>query len=436
MNSEQFKPSKLFHTKVYSVKRVTGSKYILLQALYIFLIFEQAIIFNLQKSAFSSVINYLDDVIVLVFLLICIVLLFRRNRLFKADIMIMVSFLCFVLIGIISTLIYQIQSYFASISDLFLCSRFIISYFTMRLVFNKKDCKSIIYINFNAISRLVALLFFVLSIHECIFHPFFQQFDVRFGIHSIALFYPHPTYLAAACVIMLCVLTVSLDITKSNWVYIIMLSIVITLTFRTKAIAFLAIYFLLYIFLIKFHFKSKMVLIISSIGLALFVGFTQITTYFLTSGYSPRELMLIDSITLAKQYFPFGTGFATFGSHMAQINYSPLYYMFHYSFLYGMSPSMPLFLEDGFWQIVIGQFGFVGLILFIIVILGFFVIIFKLQKRNIYLYISALSLLIYIIVTSTSETSFFNPYSITFFMVLGIMLCYKNDYSKSDGGDS
>jgi hypothetical protein len=130
-----------------------------------------------------------------------------------------------------------------------------------------------------------------------------------------------------------------------------------------------------------------------------------------------------DCIKIANTYFPFGSGFATFGSHMASLQYSPLYSSRGYGKFYGMSPGNGAFLSDTFWPIVIAQFGYIGLILFLLILLNFLRIAFKFREGSPCRFIALFSILMYMLISSTGESSFFNPFSGMFFIIFGLLTC-------------
>lgn len=68
---------------------------------------------------------------------------------------------------------------------------------------------------------------------------------------------------------------------------------------------------------------------------AAFIGMEQVQNYFFTSNYSPRLILLKDSIALAISHFPLGTGYGTFGSSMAAEHYSVLYTRLGYENYWG-----------------------------------------------------------------------------------------------------
>lgn len=98
-------------------------------------------------------------------------------------------------------------------------------------------------------------------------------------------------------------------------------------------------------------------------GVALiFVGRYQIDTY-LTKEGTARRVFYEYAVKNANTYFPFGSGFATYGSAEAAKNYSPLYYQYGFVNVWGMSPNYKAFLTDTYWASVLGQFGWIGIVL-------------------------------------------------------------------------
>ena len=63
-------------------------------------------------------------------------------------------------------------------------------------------------------------------------------------------------------------------------------------------------------------------------------------------------------------YIPFGSGLASFGTNAAAKFYSPLYYKYNLSNIWGLYPENPMFLADAFYP-VLAQYGMVGLFFFL-----------------------------------------------------------------------
>ncbi|MDC8829556.1 hypothetical protein [Alteromonas gilva] len=94
---------------------------------------------------------------------------------------------------------------------------------------------------------------------------------------------------------------------------------------------------------------------------------------------APRTALLLQSVTLANQYFPFGTGFATFGSGQSINNPENVYHLTSLIGIWWFENGMYYF--DFFWGSVIsetGYFGFLSLSLFVVILM------FKLITKNPY----------------------------------------------------
>jgi len=172
--------------------------------------------------------------------------------------------------------------------------------------------------------------------------------------------------------------------------------------------------------------KISRLILIGFIGVL--ISLPKLVNYFATTSYSPRKLLMTDGFGLALKYFPLGTGFATFGSVMASKDYSPLYYQLGYSNFYGMQPGGGLgsFLNDNWVASLIGQFGFLGTILFSIIIVRIYFLMIEYwgnEKIGLYL-ISGFTGLISIIIGS----SFFTGASGALLMAtFGIIVSYRKN---------
>ena len=192
-------------------------------------------------------------------------------------------------------------------------------------------------------------------------------------------------------------------------------------TLRGKALGFFAVYWFLYIFIYFFKFKNSILIYFCGFILAVFIAKDQFSTYFgALAYYSPRLILLKDGVQLMLTHFPFGTGFATFGSAVAFNYYSPLYTSLGYQSNYGMNSSDGQFLTDTFWPIIFAQFGILGFIVFCMIIIYFIQLAVKQFRSNKNSGFAMLMVLSYLLITSFGETSFFNPTALLFFMLFAI----------------
>ena len=94
----------------------------------------------------------------------------------------------------------------------------------------------------------------------------------------------------------------------------------------------------------------------------------QIETYILNAS-APRALLIYYGLVTSVTYFPLGAGFATYGSNMAAVHYSPLYYRYGFDQRKSLGEIDPLtgagvYLNDTYLGMIFGEFGFIGTVLF------------------------------------------------------------------------
>jgi hypothetical protein len=97
----------------------------------------------------------------------------------------------------------------------------------------------------------------------------------------------------------------------------------------------------------------------------------QVSTY-TSSESSARSRLYTVGSQLADTDFPLGVGFGRFASYPSRLYYSPIYYEYDLSSIYGLSKRFPNFIDDTSWPSVIGETGYLG---FVIYLFGVLVII-------------------------------------------------------------
>ncbi|MBQ0080980.1 MAG: hypothetical protein KBS95_05475 [Alistipes sp.] len=87
--------------------------------------------------------------------------------------------------------------------------------------------------------------------------------------------------------------------------------------------------------------------------------------YFLTdSMVNARPIMYIQMPSVLVDYAPFGSGFATYASFASGTWYSPLYSKYNMEYIWGLREGEADFVADAYYP-CLAQFGFVGIVLFI-----------------------------------------------------------------------
>lgn len=323
------------------------------------------------------------------------------------------------IMGALSSLVFHYQPLVPTMIDAFLlCNRFLVGYLAALVYCSKKNRR--ITTKIEGIAKALTIFFFILVVHDIFFLPFFPKADRRYILDSIQLMFPHPTFLATAAVTLLILLGYKNKGNK-NIVYMIMQTMVIISTMRSKAIGFIVIYWGLY-FIIYF-FKSHHYFFMFGCGTvaAVLVSIDQIKAYFFNNSiYSPRRIMLTDALMLMRDHFPLGTGFGTYGSSIAVNYYSPLYEALGYQSNWGMSSDYSAFLRDCFWPTIFAEFGVFGTICYVYIVWR----LLKLSVRKIRVNCNAgfamLMTLIYLLITSIAEAAFFSPVALLMMMLFAV----------------
>lgn len=369
----------------------------------------------------DSFLTHVDELMVLAFtayVMINIRVCFRE----KADItLIWIMFMC---TGAVSTIAFKYQGIIPSLMDaLVIINRFMMGYLSVIIYIRKNNLPISDYI--DRVARIITAVLFVISVHDILLNPWFELSEFKYFTYSLKLMFGHPTYLAAAMATLLILLGYRNEDNR-NILYMIMASFVGVMSLRGKAIGFFFIYWLMYILIVMIRCRNYLIIIGAGALSAAILASDQIYWYFLMEdGYSPRLILLKDGFRLMLKNIPLGTGFATFGTTIAKDYYSPVYESLGYLDNYGMNKEFSGFLSDTFWATIFAQFGIIGTVLFILVVVYFIRRSVQKLKKDKLAGFAMLMTIVYILISSLAETAFFNPVALLFFMLFAV-------YEKED----
>ena len=364
-------------------------------------------------------IQYLDEIIALTFFLVAMIYCIKRRMKIKIErknLIIICLLLSIIFIGILGNIMYNYQTIKIAMFDMFLILKFFLVYFLTQLIFKNKIKSENKILLYN--SKILIILFFILTILNYIFE-IWKLGNKRYGIPTNQLFYEHSTYLSA---IMIFIFANYLYFTKKvNLIYCLMTILVILSTMRMKAIAFVIIAILLYFYIIKFKKKINFKIILGIGLIAFIIGWNQIQYYFVKIDNSARSELLKTSIEIANDKFPIGAGLGTFGSYFSGKYYSNIYEIYGINDVYGITENNYSFVADAFWPMLLGQVGYLGTLLYVLIIVMMF---FKIQKsydkNNPNIYYLKIVILLYLLISSTAESAFVSPMAIPLSIMLGL----------------
>ena len=398
-------------------------------SLFILLLFIMCLRDHFSSRVLNLICNNIDEMITL--LLLAYVLCNYRIALAN-DKRIIAYWLLISLISLLGNIVFCYQKLFPAIVDcLVICPRFLIGYYACSIYEKKKKICCIEYVGRTV--KIITVCLFIIAFNDFLFIPLFPRNEFRYFAYSLQLMFPHPTYLAFCGVTLLIILGAT-NKKNQNTLYMVMASFLIFATLRSKAIGFIILYWFFYIWFIVFN--KKDILVISIIGtlVVIFSAWDQIfLTFFDSSRFSPRSIMLKDGFAIMIKHFPLGTGFGTFGSSIARDYYSPLYSQLGYPSLRGMSIEDGSFLTDNFWPEVFAQFGLIGTVLFVAITMRLIKKSLKVIRINKLSGFSMLMILMYLFIASLAESSFFNPCNLLLMMVFASLerMCNAKSIRKN-----
>lgn len=311
--------------------------------------------------------SYLDEVIGIVSL---VYLACSIKRISRADFITILLLLLVISIGLISNLAFHLNNSIVSIFiDVLTQIKVILTYFAVKYFLTDKEITAVFntLIPASKIFAIAALIFGILSQ----FVDLGMTNGERYGIKSYGFFFDFNFQYTSTFMLVFAVLVCNTKMSeKKRKIYYIISLIAIGFSTKSPALVFIVCFLFLYFYFKKYKKLSIKVLIPIAIVILLF-GTFQINEYLLDDT-SPRHVFFEYAFKTANRFFPLGSGFATFGSAQAARDYSVLYYEYGFDKMWGLSPEYPMFLHDNYWQTIIGQFGYIGFVIFIVVYLRLF----------------------------------------------------------------
>ncbi|MGG5357917.1 MULTISPECIES: hypothetical protein [unclassified Enterococcus] len=278
----------------------------------------------------------------------------------RINISILGLFLLTIVIGILSGLVYAYQPIKPILIDLFLFSRFFILYISIQLFVSDTLKKDLIQF-FLANLKIIAFVNFILLLINIPMHVF-PTLDIRFGFPSQQLLYPHPTYLGTLAFLGWALITDPKDKHYKGMAFLLMLS-----TMRTKLII-IAVSYSLYNFFkhqMKIPISQKILGILGSLSIVYYFFSDTIYNKMFSQESSARSLIMTTAVKIAKDHFPFGAGFASYGSNTSFTSYSPIYVLYGLSRTYGFLFDSHQYGADSYISMILAQFGIFGCLLYI-----------------------------------------------------------------------
>lgn len=366
----------------------------------------------------SSFFGYFDELLAIVLFAVLLIHAGSRGvpRRYFIDAL---FFLGFLFVGFAGTATNNLQPASAVIEDVIACSKFFVVLYGAIALFRDEHAGEILE-SLGKLCRIPIIVFSLLvAIDEIVPGLIFPSSGSMSGLHAVQLFYYHPSVLSQVSALLLAV--VSVESSKRNNVYRALALLIMCSTLTSKAIGFAFLYFFLCGFGRIKGGIGRLALVCCALLCIVFVSSDAIAFYY-GNEQSARHTLLSDSLQIAEDNMPVGLGFGTFASAAAANHYSPVYLELGYLSHYGLGYINSNYLTDTFWPVLLGEFGYLGTVLFI----GIIILILRRSisllnsKRDIG--IAVLSIMGYLLICSAGATAFFNPMAVANALVLA--LCF------------
>ncbi len=385
------------------------------------------ILILLWQSALNHMIgfSYTDEIITLFLGLQLVYAVIRKRKYYIPEER--YAFGCvllFYFIGAVSTFTYNLQNdvLYGLASGLFSVKAFT-CYFGARAYFSKKNIESK---HLNILLMMVEYplcIVAILLLLNPVFH-IFPETGIKLGIMTTSFIFAHPTELACFGV---CSLILSVFI-RSRFGYrrkyyrnLIPAIIVVVSAGRYKALGAIVLFVILKLLLpfMKGRFKLKYIAL--AIPAVIAVGYRDLVFYFSGANVTARGALYANAVKIARDFFPLGAGFGTYGTDFSQRRYSSLYYTYDMSHIWGLVPGDASFAADAMWPGVLGETGVIGSLL-VIALFGVLFLLIKRQVSTKALSMEMNFLLLYVLIESVADTIFMSSRGCLLFMVFAFMV--------------
>ncbi|MBC1499781.1 hypothetical protein HB943_04130 [Listeria weihenstephanensis] len=258
--------------------------------------------------------------------------------------------------------------------------------------------------------------------------PIMEKFDVRFGIATYSYGFGHPAPFSMV-VILLAAMMVFFSFFEQKrlpYVYLMLNMLLILTAGRSTAIGIYLCFFLL-LWILPYIKRPPIVAFMVLGAFLVWFSWDRIMNQFGADNTEARGLLLRTSVEIAKEHSPFGAGLGMFGSHASRLVYSPLYNDYHLSHVWGLTAFNPAFITDSYWAMIIGETGFLGAILLLLLFLVTMLLILRLTNGDFKLKLLVIFPFVYALFTSPVDTLLASGSVVSVMLLVLYLMMLTND---------
>lgn len=368
---------------------------------------------EISLSGTISVISKYDEIVAIIVYLY-LIYLFITSRMSKYTKKAIVIMALMTVVGLFGNFYWGIQTNTDAIfMDLGIMYKVFATFFASYEFFRHNKINYRVDNYLNCICKVFVLVGFLLALVNIVV-DIGMHTEYIYGMRAFHFVMGRVGNLNAACVACIIVFLGHLnhlqedELKKQKW-YIFMAIMLLMSTLRTRAFAFAVVYAFCYFVMIKRKsIKLKLRYVMPIGAIIAYVAYPKLQYYFVESTDTARSVLMRYGFATAKECFPIGAGFGSYGTHAAREYWTSLYDKYDFEQYYGLSQDYGVFLVDNYWPAIAGEFGFIGVILVIIMLSVVFKTIADNTKNYNILKAACVFGLVCLLIASTVSSSFFN----------------------------
>lgn len=390
------------------------------------------LVFNRLYEDLSPYFSYVDEGLAAIGIICCVLSSIGKNRTWSWTGKTVTLMAGFLLWGSLCTVLSDIHAPVTSvILDAFAFAKFVNLLVLGMYLSEYRFSREAMWRTIAWITRLFVLIAFIFCVANLLVNINMYT-DIRYGIRAFRFIYPRVGGLYTGCSLFLAIQTIDIYYYRNSIIkrfFLLITILVMISTLRSRAFAYAAIYMIgYYIFLSHKQYRFKLWHLLVLALFAFVVGYSSLRFYLIDNEAQSRAVLLRYGFKTARDYFPLGSGYATYGTFQALNARSPLHSMYGFSGYYGLGRINTSYLMDNYWPAIMGETGFVGAaIMLAIIIMMTQMIVYSFANERILLF-ALIFLWTTVCINSVATASFIT--SGAAMLILGLCIGHKALYTK------
>ena len=374
----------------------------------------------------SPIFKNIDEMLFICLFIMCLYKIFVKKEniiLYKYEIISLIFIIIYFILGFISFIYSRLYNdYIFSLGSGILTIKSLLSYYMIRICTNNIKINIKFIIIYDKFLSIILNMYFFIAILNLQFN-FLQGWGIRYGFNTIAVGFTHPAtfefFILSIIFIKLFIKNVLKLSDKKSLIYLTQGAILIFWGGRSKGISFIILSIML-LMIIQYSKKLKIRYLLFSVPIIIYLSYDRIIISLLSSEEARNVLYRI-SVKIANDFFPFGSGFSTFGSDFSRIRYSVIYFNYGINNVWGLSPDRYNFITDTQWAMIMGETGYFGVVFYVLSVLFITIVVYKVGNNAISKF-TLTGILIYGLMASLSDSILVSFRGMAIFCIIGFFV--------------